>query len=244
MKRKYDIRNKRNFVIIMLLSIIIIGIFSLFIYKYMHTSKVVYNIPASSVVQDTNKNFIDIDDNATLKTRWNDSYYLTYQDKKIGLGKRVIAYNTITSEMKLYGKFYEITEDGKIVENNDETILANTTDTKFYKLADREYLLIDRQIVSEDRSIDANNYLLVELDRMGNAKLSNNKLNLKTITPTKLVTSKYVFDIANESLKYGNLDIDLKKIIGSTNQYKEDEDNKDNNNTGSNNNTNAVAWVN
>ena len=67
-------------------------------------------------------------------------------------------------------------------------------DTKFYKIADREYLLVDRQIVSADNSINADNYLLVELDKMGNAKLTNNKLNLKTITPTVLATSKYTFE--------------------------------------------------
>ena len=240
MKRKYDLRNKRNFIIILVLSILIIIIFSLFIYKYTHTSKIMYTIDTGSVVQDVNKNYINIEEEATLKVRWNDSYYLNYQDKKINLGKKVIVYNTIDNSIKLYGRFYEILEDGKIVENVNETVLANTTDTKFYKMDDREYLLVDRKIVSDDRSIEADNYMLVELDKMGNAKLSNNKLNLKTITPTKLVTSKYVFDIANENLKYNKLDIDLKKIIGSSNQYKEEEkkDTKGGSSTNTTNTTN------
>ena len=223
MKRKYDLRNKRNFVIILILSIFIIGIFSLFIYKYTHTSKEEYEVSVGSVLQSVNKDFINTVDEAVLKTRWDDSYALVYQDKKVNLGKRVIVYDTVTGSIKLYGKFYGIDEKGKVVEEDDETVLANTTDTKFYKLADREYLLVDRQIVNEDRSINASNYLLVELDRMGNAKLSNNKLNLKTIAPTKLITSKYVFDIANEKLQYSKKDIDLKKIIGSTNEYKEEK---------------------
>lgn len=248
MKRKYDLRNKRNFIIILILSILIIIIFSLFIYKYKHTSKIVYDIKTGSIIQDVNKNYINIDDDAILKVRWNGSYYLTFRDNKINLGKKVIVYNTIDGSIKLYGTFYEIAEDGKIIDNKDETVLANTTDTKFYKLDDREYLLVDRKIVSDDKSISADNYVLVELDKMGNAKLSNNKLNLKTITPTKLVTSKYVFDIANEVLKYNKLDIDLKKIIGSSNQYKEDEkkddgsgggeENKQQENTDFNNNDN------
>lgn len=233
MKRKYDLRNKRNFVIILILSIFIIGIFSLFIYKYTHASKVEYKVATGSVLQSINKDFINTIDDAVLKTRWDDSYNLIYQDKKINLGKRVIVYDSVTGGIKLYGKFYGIDENGKIVEEDDETILANTTDTKFYKLADREYLLIDRQIVNEDRSINASNYLLVELDRMGNAKLSNNKLNLKTIAPTKLITSKYIFDIANEKLVYGKKDIDLRKIIGSTNEYKEEK--KDEGTDGSDN---------
>ena len=220
MRRKYDIRNKRNFIIILLLSIAVIGVFSLFIYRFKRSSQIEYVIETGSVLQDNNKNIINIEEDATLKIRWNGVYYLLYQDKKINLGKKVIVYNTVTSSMKLYGRLYEIDGDGKIIEHEDETILSNTTDTKFYKLDDREYLLVDRQIVSDDRSIETNNYMLVELDKMGNAKLSNNKLNLKTINPTTLVTSAYTFDIANEILTYGKQKIDLKKIIGSTNAYE------------------------
>ena len=225
MRRKYDIRNKKSFIIILILSIAIISVFSLFIYKYSKASKIEYVIESGTVLQDVDKNYISVDDDALLKIRWNDSYYLVYNDEKINLGKKVIAYNTITGSMKLYGTFYEIASDGKIVENKNETILANTTDCKFYKLDDREYLLIDRVIKSDDNSIEASNYLLVELDKAGNAKLSNNKINLKTISPTKLVTSKYTFDIANEILNFGKYDIDLKKIIGSTNQYKPEKEN-------------------
>ena len=223
MKRKYDLRNKRNFIIILGLAIILIIIFSLFIYKYKHTSQIAYKVDTGSIVQDVSKNFVNVTEDATLKMRWNDNYYLDYQDKKTNLSKNVIVYNTVSGELKLYGKFYEIDSHGKVIDNVGETVLRNTSDTKFYKIADREYLLVDRQIVSSDKSINADNYLLVELDKMGNAKLTNNKLNLKTITKTILLTSKYSFDIANEILKYGNDEIDLKKIIGTTNQYKEED---------------------
>ena len=222
MRRKYDARNKRNFVIILVIAIIIIGIFSLFIYKYKQAGKIAYNVKTGSILQDDKKNYVNVDDDAILKVRWNGNYYLVYQNKKISLGKKVIVFDTIANSIKLYGKYHEIREDGKIIEIKDETALANTSDTKFYKMDDREYLLVDREINSTDKSIDASNYLLVELDRMGNAKLSNYKLNLKTINPTTLLTSKYSFDIANEILKYNKLDIDLKKIIGTTNQYKPD----------------------
>lgn len=227
MRRKYDLRNKKSFLIILLVAILVICIFFLFIYKYTKISKIFYTIEAGSVIQDTAKNYIKIDDDGILRPRWNGDYYLTYQDQKIDLDNKVIVYNEITGGMKLYGVFYEILEDGKIVKYQDETVLANTTDTKFYKLADREYLLVDREIVSSDKFTNTVNYLLVELDKLGNAKLSNNKINLKTITPMILVTSKYRFDINNEILNFGSYDIDLKKIIGSTNQYKPEEVDKD-----------------
>lgn len=225
MRRKYDIRNKKSFLIIVVLAITIISIFSLFIYRYKQASKIEYKVDGGSVLQDTDKNFIRIDDDATLKIRWNNNYYLIYQDKKISLGKRVIVYNELKGSLTMYGDFYEIQEDGKIIKNSNETKLSNTTNTKFYKLADREYLLVDREIKSSDDNTKALGYLLVELDKLGNAKLSNNKINLKTITPTILVTAKYRFDINNEILNFGKYDIDLKKIIGSSNQYKPEEEN-------------------
>ena len=163
MRRKYDIRNKKSFVIILLVVIIVIAIFSLFIYEYKQADKIEYKIDNGSVIQDTNGNYLEINEDAILKKRWNDNYYLVYQDKKINFGKKLVIYNTITGKMKLYGTFYEIKEDGKIVDNKNETVLDNVTDTKFYKAADREYLLVDRIIISDDRKIETANYLLVEL---------------------------------------------------------------------------------
>ena len=218
-RRKYDGKNKISFIIIIVLSIVIIGIFSLFIYNYSKAAKIEYLIESGSVLQDVEKNYLNLDDDAKLKVRWDGNYYLIYNEKKISLGKKVIAYNTITDVLKMYGNFYEIASDGKIIENKNENVLNNTTIPKFYKLDDREYLLVDAKIHSNDNSIETGKYLLVELDKMGNAKLSNNSINLKTISPTVLVTSGYTFDIANEILNFGEFDIDLKKIIGSTNQY-------------------------
>lgn len=224
MRRKWDIRNKKSFVVILIVVIVVLAVFSLFIYEYRQADKIEYKIENGEILQDINNNYLEVNEDAVLKKRWNDNYYLIYQDKKINFGKRVIVYNTISGEMRLYGTFYEIREDGKIIDNKKETILENTTDTKFYKIADRKYLLVDRIIVSDDRKIETSNYLLVELDKLGNAKLSNNKINLKTITETILVTTKYKFDINNEILSYGLDEIDLKKIIGSSNKYAPKED--------------------
>lgn len=238
MKRKYDMRNKRSFIFIAVLMVAIIGIFSLFIYKYTSVSKISYKIDAGSVIQDVMKNYIVVDEDAVLKIRWNERYYLEYQGEKINLGKKVIVYNTITGSLRLYGSFYEINSEGKVIENTKETILPNTTDCKFYKLDDREYLLVDSKIFSQDRKIEANGYLLVELDKLGNAKLSNDKLNLKTITPTILMTSLYKFDINNEILSYDKYNINLKKIIGSSNEYVEEveQEEEDDGNKGGNGN--------
>ena len=77
-RRKYDIKNKRSFIIILILSIAVIGIFSLFIYNYTKIAKIEYKIESGSVLQDVDKNYMTIDDDAVLKIGWNDNYYLLY----------------------------------------------------------------------------------------------------------------------------------------------------------------------
>ena len=42
MRRKYDMRNKKSFLIIIILAILVVGVFSLFIYRYNKASKIEY----------------------------------------------------------------------------------------------------------------------------------------------------------------------------------------------------------
>ena len=104
-------RNKKSFLIIIILAILVVGVFSLFIYRYNKASKIEYILQEGVVIQDTEKNYIKLDAEGKLKIRWSGNYYLIYQDKTINLGKRVITYNELTGEMKLYGDYYEIQED-------------------------------------------------------------------------------------------------------------------------------------
>lgn len=240
MRRKYDIKNKRNFIIIFIIAIITIVVFSLFLTRYLKMSRIEYSIESSSVLMDANKNYFSVDNDCKLKIKWNGNYYLQYDNKNINIGKKAVVYNELTGKISLYGTFYKINSDGSVEIVNDETIIPNSTDTSFYKIDDRRYLVVDRIIYNSDRTLETNNYLVLELDIQGNAKLSNNKINLKTLNETTILTSKYSFDVANEILSFNNKDIDLKKIVGTTNVHKKQEEEKmDVTPDGANNGNNA-----
>lgn len=245
--RKYDIKNKRNIGIIIGISIIIIIMFSLVIKFFFPQNREEYTVSGGSIVFDKDKTIIKLDNSGIIKTKWKGEYYLTYKDKDYELGNTALAFNEDTTEIRLYGRYYEISSGSEINITNNETIIKNSLLTKFYKLADRKYLIIDKEIKSADNLLSTTDFLLVELDKAGNATLTNHKVNLKTFSETSIITSNYTFDIANEILTYGSDKIDLKKIIGSTNNYtKEDlvpEENNTNNNVSNivindNNNTN------
>lgn len=221
--RKYDLRNKRSFLIVGIIAIILIVIFSFFIYKFIKIGNVEYKLDSGTVIMDNNNDSMVLKENATLKMKWTGNYYLKFDDskKKEVLSPNVISYDD--GKIYLYGKFFEVRNKDDIVITKDETKIDNISTPRFYKIEDRKYLLVSGSIISSDSQISANDFLLVELDKSGNAKLTNNKVNLKTISKTTLVTSTYEFDINNELLKFGDDTIDLKKIIGTSNQYKEDD---------------------
>ena len=221
--RKYDLRNKRSFLIVGIIAIILIVIFSFFIYKFIKIGNVEYKLDSGTVIMDNNNDSMVLKENATLKMKWTGNYYLKFDDSKKEevLSPNVISYDD--GKIYLYGKFFEVRNKDDIVITKDETKIDNISTPRFYKIEDRKYLLVSGSIISSDGQISANDFLLVELDKSGNAKLTNNKVNLKTISKTTLVTSTYEFDINNELLKFGDDTIDLKKIIGTSNQYKEDD---------------------
>ncbi|MGM9881449.1 MAG: hypothetical protein ACI31S_01245 [Bacilli bacterium] len=236
--RKYDIKNKRNIGIIIGISIIIIIMFSLCIKLFLSSDKKEYLISEGTLVFDKDKSIIKVENDSIIKTKWNNDYYLIYGNSSSDLGKTAITYNESSGEIHLYGKYYEINSGDEINITSDETIIKSSALTKFYKLADRKYLVIDKNIKSADGLLSTSDFLLVDIDKVGNATLTNHKISLKVFSASTIVTSNYTFDIANEILTYGSDKIDLKKIIGSSNTYtKEDLVPEENiqNNSGVNN---------
>jgi len=221
--RKYDVKNKRNIGIIIVISVIIIIMFSLVIRMFLTSEKKEFDVLASTLVFDKDKTIVKVVDSAVIKTKWNNDYYLICNDENYELGDTAIAYKEDTGEIFLYGKYYEIGSGDEINVTSDETVIKNSALTKFYKLADRKYLVIDREIKSSDGLLSTTDFLMIDLDKVGNATLTNHKVSLKTFSETVIVTSNYTFDIANEILTYGSDKIDLKKIIGSTNTYTKED---------------------
>ena len=242
--RKYNNKTKRTIMIVLGLCVGIIVIFSLFLKKSIDIGKSVYQVSSGSILFDKEENMITLKKEGTLRIKWGGDYYLIYDDKNYDLGTHVVIYDSNSGNISLYGKFYEVKKDGKVETIKGENKVKSSVNSKFYKLADRKYLVIDRTIESKDSSFVTSNYLILHLDKLGNATLLNDKTSYKTITPTILRTSSYTFDIANEKLNFGAEDVDLKKIIGSTNEYdsktynlnsndKNKDDNSTNNGAGS-----------
>ena len=154
----------------------------------------------------------------TIISTWNGDYMFVSENReRISLGKNSV----VIDQNKFYivGGGYRIQKDASVykLDNFYET---NNTETQFYKLADRKYLMIAGTIVDDQEMINTSNYLYILLDRQGNAQLINNDVAAKTQVPTTLTGDDLTFDIANELFKFGDtLSVDMKDVIGTTNEF-------------------------
>ena len=219
--RKLNGKNKFYIFIFSIIVLVIVGLLIFSVSFSKNVGKTVYNVSSNSAVFDDETNLIDTSSGGKITKRWdNRYYYVSEEDDSYELGSTPVIYEKAKDQVQVFGKNYQVYSDGSIIENDNMTAISEFNRANFYKLSDRVYLIIASEISNEDKSIYANKYLIVYIDKQGNASVLNDMINVKTINPMSLIFDKYTFDIANEQLLVGETVIDLKLINGSTNEYK------------------------
>ena len=211
-----------TFIVIVILAIIIGGLMIV-----LGNEKEKYQVESTAFIYDSNYDYIELENAAVISKKWTGNYYLKENTtkKEYKLGENVVSYDANKKSINLYGTFYQVLNGGDIKKLNGYNKVNSSSESRFYKIADRKYLIVADSIYNDIGSIDISNYLIIVMDKSGNALLLNNQIDVKTINEIKLTTKDFTFDVANEKLIFNNEEINLKKIIGSTNEYvaKEEE---------------------
>ena len=215
--------NRKNKIFISLFVVIILAIIGILVYSVKLTgykNNSVYTINDNHVLYADDFRNINTKNGGKIEKSWDNEYrFISNDNVSYPLGTSPVVYDESTSEVTVIGKKYQVLSDGSINENNDTFNAKDSLIPYFFKLQDRKYLIIYKEIVDTNKTIYTKNYLIVDIDKQGNASLLNDSLNVKTINPIKLIFDNYVFDVANEKLTYKESVIDLKQVIGSTNEY-------------------------
>lgn len=223
--RKLNSKNKLFIVIFSLIVLAIVGILIFSVILSSKKEKSVYNVSNNTIIFDSDSNLIDTSTGGIVTQKWDNNYfYISSDELSYDIGKIPVLYEKTKDEVLVLGDNYQIFSDGSVVENDDITTITDLSVSSFYKLSDRVYLIISPEIYNIDKSIYTSDYLIVYIDKQGNASVYNDVINIKTINPMNLVFDKYTFDIANELLVIDKTNIDLKLINGSTNEYKPREE--------------------
>lgn len=221
--------NKKRFAIFAIIIIIIIILLITCLRLALNHEVEEYQIESNVTLYDSEYEPLEPEEAGTITKKWDGNYYLTVDNtnETYKLNPEVVSYNGNNSQVTLYGDVFKVLLDGQVEKYSKDTTIRNTSEDAFYKIADREYLMIGNSIKNESGSISTSKYLYIIIDKSGNTLLLNNEIYARTINPIVLSTSSYRFDIANEKLIVGNEEINLKDIIGSTNEYVEKEEEKD-----------------
>lgn len=223
MKRKLGKKNHKLFLLFSFLVLVILLLFSYAVYTTFSYDREVYSVAQGSFLYDSDNHYISLEEEASLKQQWNQRYRLSYtvnkEKKSSDLGEDVVIYHENDYKLYVYGSFFEVKTNGDILYHEKKTEIARNSFPGLYKLADRKYLLVGRSIETKNKEISTSHYLIVTIDKSGNAMLLNHELNSKTLATLILETSDFSFDVANERMVIGEEIIDLKKISGSSNQY-------------------------
>lgn len=182
-----------------------------------------YTIPAGSTVYDENNEYIPIDEEASLYQKADKKYYLKTADKEIyTLGNNAVVRDGESGSIWVYGDMYQIAADGSVTSSAGRNEISDFGTPGLYKLADRKYLMTGRDIVSTDNSYETSSYVYVTIYTSGTAVLMNHEANQNVVYPIMLHSGDLYLDISSEYAFYGNNLINLKNVIGSTNQYHGD----------------------
>lgn len=220
--------NKMNFTIFALIVLIILIILCTAVIMVVRTDKEEYPVSNTMSIYDKDYNYIELENDAKIFKKWTGNYYLKEDTtkKEYNLGGYAIAFDKNKKTLDLYGNFYQVLKGGDISKISGINTVSGNVQSQFYKIDDRKYLIAARNITNDTGSLSTQNYLIIIIDKLGNALLLNNKINAKTINEMIISTDDFKFDVANEILTYNDENINLKKIIGSTNEYvKREEEN-------------------
>lgn len=182
-----------------------------------------YHVSSGSYFYNNENQLIHLSNSSGEITKhWTGTYYLIDDaETKYNLGNTSVIYDPTDYKIYLFGDNYQVYQDTTIEKHSKITEIVRNVGASFYKLEDRKYLVVAPVITDENGTETFDSFLLVELDKNGNATLLNHEVQKRTLHAMTIVTNEYKFDIANEKLYWGESEIDLKKVGGSSNEYKE-----------------------
>ncbi|MBQ6840945.1 MAG: hypothetical protein IJO63_02365 [Bacilli bacterium] len=232
--RKLNKKNKAYIITLSILTLILLGAVLVFIgfkFKDLNTK---YDIAPGSVVYDSNDEILNIKEKTYAKKDLLGRYYVAVSNEKVNVGGTPVFFTSSVKELKLLGTFYEILKNGEVNKLKGETVVNSTAASRIFKIDDRKYLVIAPSIKSADGSLNASDYLHINIDKAGNGYLFNDEVNIKTFSNLVIITDGFSFNVNEELLNINDETIDLAKINGSTNEYEKPEEKpNDSGNSGS-----------
>jgi len=178
------------------------------------------SVPQGSYIFDDDDDILLMELDSTIEKKWDGNFYLSQADTKaVELGENPIVFEPDTEKLTFLGKSYQIFGDGEVLSHGTGYEVPDLDDGAVYKLADRLYVMTGSDIISSDGAYRSSGFLRIALDRNGNALFQSTTLNSKTVNPVVLKVADLYLDISSELLYSDGIEVNMRKVLGSTNEY-------------------------
>ena len=159
--------NKKRFAIFAIIIIIIIILLITCLRLALNHEVEEYKIESNVTIYDSEYEPLQTEEAGTITKKWDGNYYLTLDNtnETYKLNSKVVSFNGNNSQVTLYGDLFKVLLDGQVEKYSKDTTIKNTSEDAFYKIADREYLMISNSIKNESGSISTSKYLYIIIDK-------------------------------------------------------------------------------
>lgn len=122
--------------------------------KVLATQSELYTVSAGSTVYDNAYNQVAMDEEGSISRGWDKQYSLTVGGEKKVLGRQTVVYEPSGSMIKIFGSGYRFYADGTVKLLDNFTQVDNLTETGFFKLSERKYLITGSRIWDNTGIVD------------------------------------------------------------------------------------------
>ena len=218
--RSFGKSNKIAFAVFIVIIILIVGGLSYVVLTQINMNKTEYTFAKGCYIYDSFDEVQVLENEASVIKKFDGNFYFTEDGHTYkNIGEHPIIYNANNSELNVLGEIYKVDSDGSVFRITKGMLVSDYTQSSIYKLADRLYLFVGQNLLSHDETINTNQFVRISLDTLGNAQFTSIGINSKTITPMVLNSGELYFDVSSEILYTNGTELNLRKILGSTNTY-------------------------
>ena len=183
--------------------------------KVVATQSDLYTIASGSTVFDNAYNQVEVSTDASVSRSWDKLYTLAVNSDKKTLGRQTVVYEPTSGAVKIFGSGYHLYPDGTVSMLDNYTQVDNLSETGFFKLSDRKYLITGSRIWDNVGLVDTSNYLIINLDDAGNARLLNDTMNVVAVEEGMTIYSDGLeFVLSSQTATIGEHQVDLTSILG------------------------------
>lgn len=211
--RKLDQKARLSFVLFGLLVAAAAGLLGFGVYQVMGNQAQVYLLGAGSTIYDSSSRPITLEQEGTVRKRWDQNYVLTSGKEDYDMGPYFIAMEEGSGLLKLFAQGYQILENGSIAAIDGYTAAADLDSSNFYQLGENAFVVTGQSITDSSGHVAASRYLYILRDQNGNSRFINPSVNVKTAEPGTVTSGSMKFNLGEMTLDYGTRAIELSKVM-------------------------------